>query len=335
MVATGYSGGRGEGPVCEVNLNSWQALIRLGRSGSVGWYKAWELGEWDSPDPVPLFDLFMRNRAGLGTTARASGLARLGNFLAHSFRRNSRKGAQRNIGFHYDLGNDFYSAWLDESMTYSSAIFGDPEDGSEDLHAAQQRKMSAVAKRLNVARDSRVLEIGCGWGALSRHIASTYGCEVTAITLSKEQKQFADDLRGDLPVSYELTDYRDVRDEYDAIASVEMVEAVGRQYWPDYLDTIADRLKPGGRAAIQYINIADDIFESYASSADFIQTYIFPGGMLLSESRFRKLAEDRGLSWRDQHDFGLHYAETLKRWRENFDSAVEAGGLPEDSMPIS
>ncbi len=322
-------GGRAEGPVAEVNLNSWRALVRLGQSGSVGWYKAWELGEWESPDPVPLFDLFMRNRKGLGTTARASGFARLMNRIAHRLRGNSRKGARRNIGFHYDLGNDFYSAWLDESMTYSSAMFADRNHDKQSLSDAQRHKMAAIAARLNVSENDKVLEIGCGWGAMSRHLAAGYGCNVMAITLSAEQKTFAEDLRGDLPISYELTDYRDIGGEFDAVVSVEMVEAVGQEYWPAYMDAVASRLKPGGRAAIQYISIADDIFERYAGSADFIQAYVFPGGMLMSESRFRALAEARGLSWHDQQDFGLNYAETLKRWRNNFDAAVDAGGLPQ------
>ena len=298
-------GGRGEGPMCEVRLNSWRALVRLGQSGSVGWYKAWELGEWESPDPVPLFDMFMRNRVGLGSTARASGLARLVNWALHNFRRNSRKGARRNIGFHYDLGNDFYTHWLDATMTYSSAIFAEPISSDEPLEQAQERKMAAIAARLDLSPKDRVLEIGCGWGAMSRHLARETGAQVTAITLSEEQMRYAWDARGELPAEYCLTDYRDVRGQYDAIASIEMVEAVGQTYWPAYLDTIRDRLKPGGRAAIQYIAIADDIFDRYAASADFIQTYIFPGGMLLSENRFRRLAEARGLVWQDQTDFGL------------------------------
>ncbi len=321
-------GGRGEGPTAIVKLNSWRALIRLGRSGSVGWYKAWELGEWESPDPVLLFDLFMRNRAGLGSTARASGFTRLINFFAHFLRRNSLGQARKNIAFHYDLGNDFYSAWLDETMTYSSALFAERLSTHEPLSRAQNRKMAAIADRLNLPEGAHVLEIGCGWGAMSRHLAREHGAHVTAITLSEEQKKHAETMRGDLAIDYQLTDYRDVKDQFDGIASIEMVEAVGQQFWPAYLDAIATNLKPGGRAAIQYISIADDVFENYARSADFIQTYIFPGGMLLSESRFRGLAQARGLQWCDQHDFGLDYAETLRRWRMSFDKAVEAGGLP-------
>ncbi len=318
-------GGRGEGPLVHVNLNSWRALIRLGQSGSVGWYQAWEAGEWDSPDPVQLFDLFMRNRVSLGSSARASGLSRLTKRIAHALRRNDTKGAKRNIMAHYDLGNDFYECWLDPTMSYSSALF---EDG-DTLEAAQHRKMAALMARLNLTPGSDILEIGCGWGHFAK-LCAEGGHDVTAITLSPSQKLHAEASVAGMAhqPDYQLHDYREVRGSYDAIASIEMVEAVGQAYWPTYLDVIARSLKPGGRAAIQFIMIADDIFERYAESADFIQTYVFPGGMLLSESRFRALAQARGLRWDAPYHFGLDYAETLKLWRERFDEAVEAGKLP-------
>ncbi len=320
-------GGRGPGPVVKVELRSWWAFVRLVNSGSVGWYEAWLKGEWTSPDPVPLFDLFMRNRAGLGMLGRASGASRLVKRFAHFLRRNTRAGAKRNILAHYDLGNDFYREWLDETMSYSSAIFAEPVSAEEPLEAAQARKGQRLLTRLALQPGSDVLEIGCGWGHLSRTIAKA-GHNVTAITLSPSQKAWAERERGEAAVEYQLCDYRDVRGRFDAIASVEMVEAVGQRYWPAYLDAIARSLKPGGHAAIQYIAIADDIFEAYAASMDFIQAYIFPGGMLLSESRFRALAEARGLSWEAPEHFPLHYAETLRRWRERFDQAVEEGRLP-------
>ncbi len=249
--------------------------------------------------------------------------------VAHQFKRNSKTGAKRNIEFHYDLGNDFYSAWLDSSMTYSSAIF--VEDG-EALEVAQARKIDAILDRLDLTAGSRLLEIGCGWGSLAEAALRRHRLDYHGITLSAEQKAYVDtrlsavNLSGNAAVT--LTDYRDVTGIYDAIASVEMVEAVGQDYWPAYLDTIARCLKPGGRAAIQYICIDDDIFEAYSRSADFIQRYIFPGGMLLSQSRFRALAETRGLQWQDQFDFGLDYAKTLHLWRDRFDAAAEQGGLP-------
>ncbi len=322
-------GGRMAGPVARVNLVRWRALLKLGRGGSVGWYEAWEAGDWECTDPVQLFDLFMRNRLSLGRTARASGVTRLAKWAAHQWRRNHRQGAKRNILAHYDLGNDFYSAWLDQTMSYSSAVFSHPINGEELLETAQERKLALLDKRLKLEPNSRVLEIGCGWGNFSR-LCAQKGHSVTAITLSPSQKLWAESKAAALanPPKYSLLDYRDVTGSYDAIASVEMVEAVGQEYWPQYLDAIAKLLKPGGRAAIQYISIADDVFEDYARSADFIQTFVFPGGMLISESRFRALAEARGLRWEAPEHFGLHYAETLRRWRVRFDDAVEDGRLP-------
>jgi cyclopropane-fatty-acyl-phospholipid synthase len=321
-------GGRKPGPIPVVRLHSWRAIVRLIRSGSVGWYKAWAVGEWSSPDPVPLFDLFMRNGESLGEVARAKGIWRQVNRLAHLLRRNSKDKARENIAFHYDLGNDFYSAWLDPSMTYSSALFASPE---ESLEEAQSRKIHALLDRLDLKPGQRLLEIGCGWGSLAEIAARDYGVEVVGLTLSSEQKAYGDarmKAAGLEKVSIELLDYRDVQGRFDAIASVEMVEAVGQDYWPAYLQTISRVLKPGGRAALQLISIREELFDRYAASADFIQTYIFPGGMLISEPRFQALAELAGLSWRDRKGFGLDYAETLKRWGVSYDEAVEEGRLP-------
>ncbi len=319
-------GCRAAGPIAKVDLKRWRALLRLGQSGSIGWYQAWEKGEWTSPDPVVLFDLFMRNRVSLGQTARASGPSRLIKTILHKVRRNSKSGARRNIMAHYDLGNDFYACWLDETMTYSSAIFAAAD---ETLAAAQSRKVDALLARLELDAGKSLLEIGFGWGFLSRKAAQS-GARVTAITLSPAQHEYAVDAAENLTNApdYQICDYRDVRGQFDCIASVEMVEAVGQEYWSAFLHSIANRLNPGGRAALQYISIADDVFDAYSKSADFIQAYIFPGGMLLSESRFRALAEARGLKWTDQTDFGLDYAETLKRWRHDFDLAVTKNRLP-------
>jgi cyclopropane-fatty-acyl-phospholipid synthase len=321
-------GGRAPGPMPVVRLHSWRALVRLMTSGSVGWYKAWAVGEWSSPDPVPLFDLFMRNGVSLGEVARAKGVWRGVNRLAHLLRRNSKARARANIAHHYDLGNDFYRAWLDRSMTYSSALFADP---AETLEAAQSRKIRALLGRLELRPGQRLLDIGCGWGSLAEIAAREHGVQVVGLTLSSEQKAYADRRMQEAGlfdrVSIELTDYRDVTGSFDAVASVEMVEAVGQDYWPSYLQTIARVLRPGGRAALQLISIREELFDSYAASADFIQTYVFPGGMLISEARFQAMAELAGLSWRDRTGFGLDYAETLKRWRERFDAAVEEGRL--------
>lgn len=321
-------GGRAPGPMPVVTLHSWRALVRLAASGSVGWYKAWARREWSSPDPVPLFDLFMRNGESLGGVARAKGVWRLVNRAAHLFRHNSRANSRRNIAFHYDLGNDFYAAWLDPGMTYSSALFAE----GDTLGEAQARKIHALLDRLDLKPGQRLLEIGCGWGSLAEIAARDYGVEVVGLTLSEEQKAFADArlAKAGLAdrVSIRLTDYRDVEGSFDAVASVEMVEAVGQDYWPAYLQAIARALKPGGKAALQLISIREPLFDAYAASADFIQTYIFPGGMLVSEPRFQAIAAAAGLEWRDRKGFGLDYAETLKLWRERYDAAVAEGRLP-------
>jgi cyclopropane-fatty-acyl-phospholipid synthase len=323
-------GGRGEGPVAIVEIRSWRALIRLAMGGSAGWYVAWSRGEWRSPDPVPLFDLFMRNRRPLGEAGRSRGPMRALRRVWHLLRRNHRSGARRNIEFHYDLGNDFYSLWLDPGMTYSSALFEEPIAAAQSLEEAQATKLRAVLDRTATRPGDTILEIGCGWGSFAE-IAARAGVKVHGITLSAEQKRAVEARMAEAGldgVTVSLTDYRDVAGQYDAVASIEMVEAVGEEYWPAYLQAVARALKPGGRAAIQYIAIDDAIFEAYAANVDFIQRFVFPGGMLLSESRFHAIAEAEGLSWHDQRDFGLHYAETLKRWREAFDIAVAAGRLP-------
>lgn len=323
-------GGRAPGPAAVVDLRSWRALLRLATGGSAGWYVAWSRGEWASPDPTVLFELFMRNRVTLGGTARSGGVIRAVRRIANSRRRNSRVGARRNIEFHYDLGNDFYRLWLDPSLMYSSALFAEPVSDAEPLEAAQATKLDAILDRLALAPGARVLEIGCGWGGFAE-AAARCGLGVDAITLSAEQELAVNEriaTAGLAGVSVARIDYRDVTGVYDGVASIEMVEAVGQDYWPTYLAAIARALRPGGRAALQYITIDDAIFEAYADNVDFIQRYIFPGGMLLSESRFRALAEAEGLEWRDNRTFGLHYAETLRRWRGTFDAAVAAGRLP-------
>jgi cyclopropane-fatty-acyl-phospholipid synthase len=320
-------GGRADGPVCEVRLVRWRALLRLIMGGSAGWYRAWAAGDWTSPDPVPLFALFMGNAVTLGNVARPNGPGRWFGRLFHWARRNHRKGSRRNIAYHYDLGNDFYSLWLDRQMHYSSALFRDPDDPKESLERAQQRKVDAILDRLDLKDGCSLLEIGCGWGGLAEQALERCRVSYDGLTLSGEQAAYARERLGS-GANILLTDYRDAQGHYDAIASVEMVEAVGQEYWPAYLAAVARLLKPGGRAAIQYILIDDAIFSQYARSADFIQTYIFPGGMLISESRFRALAEANGLEWCDTNHFGLHYAETLRRWREQLDQIIDRGLLP-------
>jgi cyclopropane-fatty-acyl-phospholipid synthase len=315
------------GPEAVVDFRSWMALVRLATSGSVGWYKAWTLGEWSSPDPVPVFELFSANAVPLGEIGRAKGLFRWMNALAHRLRDNAPRKAKANIAAHYDLGNDFYSAWLDTTMTYSSARFRTPNDS---LEQAQLRKIHTLLDRLRLQPGHRLLEIGCGWGSLAIEAAKR-GAEVVGLTLSKQQKAWAEEkvakagLSGRIEIR--LQDYRETAERFDAVASVEMVEAVGQRWWDAYLESIARNLRSGGRAALQLISIDHRIFDGYAHGADFIQTYVFPGGMLLDEPRFEALARERGLSWQDREGFALDYAETLKRWRERYDRAVATGDL--------
>ena len=295
--------------------------------GDIGLAEAYLDGHWDSPDVTGLLTLLTRNRDVLKKAVYGSWRNLIAARVRHWLNNNSRAGSKRNIMAHYDLGNDFYKLWLDPSMSYSSALYRAVDGG--DLETAQRAKYRRILRRLHAEPGQSVLEVGCGWGGLAEAALARSAIHYHGITLSPEQKAYADArLSGKPGWAITLTDYRDVTGQYDAIASVEMVEAVGMEYWPSYLDCIARNLTPGGRAALQYIRIEDDIFESYADGADFIQRYIFPGGMLLSESRFRALAEARGLTWCDQQDYGLHYAETLRLWRERFDAAVEQGRLP-------
>ena len=318
---------RAPGPAATVDLRSWMALVRLATSGSVGWYKAWTLGEWSSPDPVTLFELFSVNAGPLGDVGRAKGAFRWVNAAAHRLRDNAPHMARANIAAHYDLGNDFYASWLDPTMTYSSARFATPSDS---LEAAQRRKIALLLDRLELQPGQRLLEIGCGWGSLAIE-AARRGAFVAGLTLSKEQKAWAEQKIAEAGLSdrieIRLEDYRDTAEQFDAVASVEMVEAVGQRWWGAYLDSIARNLRLGGRAALQFIAFETSMFERYARSPDFIQTYIFPGGLLLNEPEFAGLARQRGLSWDDREGFALDYAETLNRWRTRYDQAVAGGGL--------
>jgi cyclopropane-fatty-acyl-phospholipid synthase len=315
------------GPAPIVHLKSWMALVRLATSGSVGWYKAWTHGEWSSPDPVALFELFTANSVELGGAARAKGPFRWMNALAHRLRDNAPGKAKRNIAAHYDLGNDFYAAWLDDTMTYSSARFASPD---QPLEAAQLRKIALLLDRLELQPGQRLLDIGCGWGSLAIEAAKR-GVAVVGLTLSEEQKAWADSKVAESEltdrIEIRLQDYREITEQFDAVASVEMVEAVGMRWWGAYLDSIARNLKPGSRAALQFISIDHRLFERYSKSADFIQTYIFPGGLLLDEPGFAALAKARGLSWDERDGFGEDYARTLYQWRQRYDAAVERGDL--------
>ncbi|APG62515.1 SAM-dependent methyltransferase [Sphingorhabdus lutea] len=326
------------GPHAIIHLHDWRALVRLVRGGSVGWYEAWEDGQWSSPDPVKIFDIFLRNRATLGQLGRAAGMRKLFGRFFHWLNRNNQTGSKRNIQAHYDLGNDFYKLWLDESLSYSSALFDGKSGKDISLFDAQNRKNDRILEQIKIKNGQSILEIGCGWGGFAKQAFNAANINYHGITLSAEQAAIAreklsilsrqHDIKNNRNFQISLTDYRDVDGQYDAIVSVEMVEAVGQKYWPSYMQMIARNLKSSGRAVIQYIGIDDAIFEQYSKNIDFIQAYIFPGGLLISQSKFRALAMENGLIWEDHFEFGHDYATTLKIWRQNFDKADAAGKIP-------
>lgn len=317
------------GPEAGLHIHDWRFVPRVFTSGALGFAQSYIDGHWDSPDLPRLLELATLNRRHLGETVRGSGLAKWAARLMHRLRANTKRGAKRNIAFHYDLGNGFYAEWLDPSMTYSAAIF---EDGDNSLEAAQLRKYRRLLDELQVKAGEHILEVGCGWGGFAETAARDYGARVTGITLSREQLKFAQNriekagLRGQ--VDFQLTDYRDMKGHFDHIASIEMFEAVGEKYWTAYFDKIQELLKPGGRAAIQFIAIEEAVFEAYRRSTDFIQTYIFPGGMLPTTTIFKDLAERSGLMTVSEAAFGQHYAKTLGLWRERFHDAFANGRLP-------
>jgi cyclopropane-fatty-acyl-phospholipid synthase len=314
--------GADPGPTASLIINDPRTIAKTIYSGSLGFSEAYLKGWWDSPTLPEMLQLGTANEASWDAAINGRPLMRFFSNLVHKLRPNTRKGSQRNIADHYDLGNDFYELWLDPSMTYSSALF---EEGTNCLEAAQQHKMRRVCERLQLAPGKKLLEIGCGWGGFAELAAREYGAEVVAITLSREQLNYAQERirRAGLEdkVTVKLQDYRDVQGSFDAIASIEMIEAVGEEYWPVYFATLRDRLRPGGLACIQAITIAERYFEAYRTAADFIQRYVFPGGMLSSTIRLQQETKQAGLQWREAHWFGMDYAETLRQWQSAFQNA--------------
>lgn len=298
-----------------LQLHDWRACQRILRAGDIGFAEAYAAGMVDTPDLTALLRLALANEASLNQLLFGGALARCWYRLRHWLRPNTRKGSERNIHAHYDIGNDFYQLWLDPSWTYSSALFDG--DYSLPLHAAQQRKYQRIIDTLRLKPGQRVLEIGCGWGGFAEH-AALQGIEVHGVTISPSQLEIAQRRVATLAlqdrVRLELCDYRDLDGKYDAVVSIEMFEAVGEQFWPQYFSTVAARLKPGGQALVQTITIGEQHFDRYRSSTDFIQQYIFPGGMLPSVERFERQAGLCGLRPLQRHAFGRDYAETLRRW---------------------
>jgi cyclopropane-fatty-acyl-phospholipid synthase len=304
------------GPDAAIMLHNGRALRRILTAGDVGFAEGYIAGDWSSPDPVALISLLAENVARLQKTMDGFWAVRLLNHVRHLFRRNSKSGSKRNIAFHYDLGNDFYRRWLDESMTYSSACAVAP---GETLEQAQHAKLDRVADLLDLSGEERVLEIGCGWGALAAHLSPRSG-GVTGITLSREQLAFAQ-ARGITNADLRLQDYRDVSETFDRIVSIEMLEAVGEIYWPTYFERLRACLKPGGTAVLQVITMREDRFEQYRNGSDFIQHYVFPGGMLPTRRIVEERAVEAGLSVASVETFRDGYAATLAEWRRRFEAA--------------
>jgi len=310
------------GPAAVIQIRNFRFIRRALMAGDIGFAEAYAAGEWETPDLTAVLSVFSLNFQNLTQVTEGNPLIGVLNFIGHFLNGNSRRGSQRNIHAHYDLGNAFYSRWLDPSMTYSSARFS---RGAASLEAAQEEKYRALAQRMQLSPGHHVLEIGCGWGGFAEFAAREVGARVTGITISREQHDFARRrmFEADLAekADIRLVDYRDVPGVYDRVASIEMFEAVGEKYWPTYFRTIHDRLKPQGRAALQIITIQDELFEGYRRRADFIQRYIFPGGMLISESRLKQEISKVGLSWSEPERFGLDYASTLADWKRRFGAA--------------
>lgn len=301
-----------------LSLKNWQPCIAAVKSGDIGFAESYIHGDWTTDNLPRLLEFFIHNRQAVETAIYGTWWGSLLYRIKHIFNRNSRSGSRRNIHAHYDIGNHFYQLWLDPSMTYSSALF---KEEQYSLEQAQQAKYARIYSQIDVHAGSKILEIGCGWGGFAE-CATRLGAHVTGLTLSTEQLEFARarlanaglDQHADL----RLQDYRDTEGGFDAIASIEMFEAVGENYWDSYFSCVAQRLKTGGKACIQTITIADELFERYRKGTDFIQQYIFPGGMLPSPSVFRARAEKHGLQVIDEFAFGLDYARTLSLWDEAF-----------------
>lgn len=316
--------GNGQSPTASLHLLNWNACSAALKSGDIGFAESYIAGDWTSPHMTELLRIFILNRKEIEDVIYGTWLGRLAYRVKHLLNRNTKTNSQKNIHAHYDLGNAFYQLWLDESMNYSSAVFDTPEVSMlEGQHAKVRRALQSV----QLKPGQRVLEIGCGWGALAEKAVLEFDATVVGVTLSTEQLAWAEDRLkrqgiGDF-ADLRLQDYRDIgkttKDQpFDAICSIEMVEAVGREYWPEYFRTVTRLLKPGGHACIQSIVIADELFDRYITSTDFIQQYIFPGGCLPCPREFRAQANAAGLEVIEEFSFGQDYARTLQIWRDAF-----------------
>jgi cyclopropane-fatty-acyl-phospholipid synthase len=315
-------GGAEPGPAAAMTVYNYGFATRLVNGGDIGIAEAYLNRDWDTPDLTQFLYLFCVNHDLIQAMLANKPLIRVVQMVRHWFNRNTKRQAKRNIYAHYDIGNAFYSAWLDSSMTYSSALF---EDDTADLTSAQKNKYRRLAEAIDLRPGQKLLEIGCGWGGFAEYVAKTFGAKVVGLTISKEQRDFAQRRIHEAgladKVEIKLQDYRDERDQYDRIASIEMIEAVGEQFWPKYFSQVSDRLKPSGLAGIQAITIQDSMFQSYRREVDFIQRYVFPGGMLPSPQVLKMLGERFGIPVIRERIFGQDYAKTLATWRNNFRAA--------------
>jgi cyclopropane-fatty-acyl-phospholipid synthase len=313
--------GKKPGPTGRIDVANPEFFSRMARDGEIGFPETFMEGWWSTPDLQTLLDVLLLNNEPVAHGFPGAALVRVYERLRHWLRSNTKRGSRRNIAYHYDLGNDFYRLWLDETMTYSSALFSGQ---GETLREAQQNKYASVCDRMDLKRGDHVLEIGCGWGGFAEYAIRERGARVTGITLSRAQHDYARKRLFDAGLAERseivMRDYRDETGVYDGIASIEMFEAVGEKYWPAYFRTLHERLRPGGIAALQVITIADRWFNQYRRGADFIQKYIFPGGMLPSPSALRSQAAVAGLEVLGSMEFSESYSRTLREWRAAFNS---------------
>ena len=316
--------GKEPGFQAHLHIKDWRALSRMALAGDIGLAEAWRDGWVESQDWALLMQLALQNEDALDKAIHGSWLGKIGYWLKHLSRANTRKGSRRNIHAHYDLGNDFYRLWLDGTMTYSSAIFSGEE--GQSLASAQEAKYERILQRLDAKPGQHILEIGCGWGGFAEYAIRSRGVRVTGVTLSTEQLDFAQQRLAAAGLAehadLRLQDYRDISGQFDHIVSIEMLEAVGERWWPSYFDTLYDRLLPGGRAVVQVITIGDAYFERYKRGTDFIQQFIFPGGMLPSPGVLEQQITRAGLVLTDNFTFGHDYAKTLRYWLHDFNAVL-------------
>jgi cyclopropane-fatty-acyl-phospholipid synthase len=322
--------GKNPGPVAQVDIHNPEVFARLIREGDLGFSDAYLDSWWSTPDLQSFMDWVHAENDELYDGFPGMSLVRAFEKIRFWLQSNSKRQARKNISHHYDLGNDFYRLWLDNTMTYSSALF---TTGQEDLEAAQIAKYASMVDQMGVKEGDHVLEIGCGWGGFAEYAAKERGLKVTGLTISKEQLEFSKKRiknKGlEDKVDIKLQDYRDEKGRYDGIASIEMFEAVGQKYWPVYFDTIKKCLHPGRQATLQIITIQEDRWDVYQRGVDFIQKYIFPGGMLPSPNVLKSEVQNAGLSVVKSIEFGQSYSQTLRRWHDTFnakwDQAAELG----------